>query len=133
MGEGFLCHDAGVVDEELRRKIVGAVDDEIVILDEVEDVVARDEGMVSNHLHVRVHRFHGFLRGLYLGFTHILRGVYYLALQIRKVNHIGIYNADGAHTCGGKVHGHRSAKASRTNHENLRVQELFLALGSHLF
>jgi len=52
MGEGLLCHHASVIDQELRREIVGAVDNKIVILDEVEDVVASDEGMVSKDLYI---------------------------------------------------------------------------------
>jgi len=38
MGEGFVAQDAGVVDEKLRRKVVGAVDHKVVVLDQVQDV-----------------------------------------------------------------------------------------------
>ena len=131
MGERLLRHHAGVVDEELRREIVRAIDDEIVILDEVEDVVAGDEGVVRNHLHVGIHRFHRLFRGLHLGLAHILRSVDNLALQIGKVDHVGISNADGAHACCGKVHRHGGPEAASANHEHLRIQELLLTLRAY--
>ena len=133
MGEGFLRHHASVIDQELRREIVGAVDNKIVILDEVEDVVAGDEGMVSNDLYIGVHRFHSFFCGLYLGLAHVGRSMDNLTLQIRKVHHVGVGNTDGSHTCCGKVHGYRCSETTCTNHENLRVQKLLLALRTNLF
>ena len=133
MGERLLRHHASVIDQELRREIVGAVDNKIVILDEVEDVVAGDEGMVSNDLYIGVHRFHRLFRGLHFGLAHIGRSMDNLTLQIRKVHHVGVGNSDGAYTCCGKVHGDRSPETTCTNHENLRVQKLLLALRAHLF
>ena len=133
MRERLLRHDAGIINQELRRKIVGAVNDKIVILDNVENVFARYESVISNYVHIRVHRFDRFFGRLNLGLTHILRVMYYLTLQIRKIDCVGIGNADRAHAGGGKVHGHRSAKATCTNDEYLRVQELLLAFYADIF
>ena len=133
MGEGLLRHNAGVIDEELRREIIGTVDDEIVILDEVKNVLTRHEGVVRNHFHVGVHRFHRLFRRLHFGLAHIGCSVNDLALQIGKVDHVGIGNTDGAHARGGKVHRHGGPEAASANHEHLCIQKLLLALRAHLF
>ena len=133
MGEGLLRHHARIVDEELRREIVCPVNHEIVILDEVKDVPARDERVVRNHLHVGIHRFHRLFCGLHLQLAHVLGGVDNLALQIREIHDVGIGNTDSADTCRREVHGGRGAQASCTDNQHLRVQQLLLALRTHLF
>ena len=117
--ERLFGHDACIVDEELSREIIGSIDDEIVILDEVHDVFAGDEGVVRNHLHIRVHGFHRFLGGLHFGLAHILCGVDNLALQIGEVNDIGISNTNRANTCCGEVHGDWSTEATGADDEHL--------------
>ncbi len=54
VGERFVCHDAGVVDQEFRGEIIGSVDDKIVVPDNVQDVAAGDEVMIGLDLDVRV-------------------------------------------------------------------------------
>ena len=38
MGKWLLRHNTGIVYKELRREVIGSIDDEIVILDQVHDI-----------------------------------------------------------------------------------------------
>ena len=133
MAEGLFCHDAGIVDEELCREVVSAVNDKIVVLDEVQNVGGIHEHPVGVHGYVRVHLFDGLLGGLHFGLVHVLGGVDDLPLQVGQIHHIRIGNADGAHARSRQIHGCRSTQTACADDEDFCVQQLFLALDANFF
>lgn len=93
MGERFLCHNAGIVDEELCREIICAVNYEIIVLDKIHDVFAGDESPVGIDLDIRIDRPHSFLCRLYLRLAHISGSMNDLPLKVGQVYLICVCNA----------------------------------------
>ena len=101
--EWFLCHNTGIVDQEFCREIVGSVNDEIIILDQIHDRFRIYESLVSFYCHIRVDGFHRFFCRKNLWFSHILCCMDNLSLQIGKIYFICVCNSDSSHTCCCKI------------------------------
>ena len=133
MGERLLRHNAGVIDEKLCRKIIGAVDHEIIVFHEIHDILAGDECPIRIDLDIRIDCFHGLLSGLYLCLAHICGCVDDLALEVGKVYFVSICNADGTHAGCCQIHCCRSTQAACTNDQHFRIEQLLLSLDANLF
>ena len=133
MGERLLRHNTGIVDEELCRKVVCAVNDEIIVLDKVHDVFAGDESPVGVDLDIRIDCLHGFLGGLYLCLAHISGGMNDLPLEIGQVYFVCICNADRTYACGSQIHCSRSTQTAGTDNQHLGIQQLLLSLDTDFF
>lgn len=116
---GFFRHNAGVVYQELRREVICAVDDEIVVLDDVEDILAVDECAVGVDSHIRIYGFHGFLCGLHLCLADVGSGVYHLALEVGEIHLVRVSDADGAYSRSREVKRCRGAKSTGADDEHL--------------
>ncbi len=132
MYEWLLLEDAGVVDQELRGEVVGAVDDEVVVLvaDDIADVLRGHHLVVGVDLDVGVHRRDGLLARLDLGLADILRLMDDLALQVREVDDVEVDEADRADAGGCEVHRGRCAEAARADDEYLAAEQLLLPLAA---
>ena len=133
MGERFLCHNAGIVDEELCRKIICAVNYEIIVLDKIHDVFSGDESPVGIDLDSRIDRLHSFLCRLYLRLAHISGSMNDLPLKIGQVYLICVCNADSTHASCCQIHCCRSAQTACTNNQHLGIQQLLLSLYANFF
>ena len=80
MGEWFLLHDAGIVDQELGWEIVSTIDDKVILSDQFSDVFRGNKQLVSVDFYIRVHLCDGFLGRLYLWLAYILCAVNDLTL-----------------------------------------------------
>src|SRR5499425_481298 len=129
---GLAGQIAGVVDEVARVEVVRAVDDEIVVLDDVHHVVHVDPHGQLDDVRVRVEGLDGLRSRVHLGSAHTRRSVKDLALEIRYVHHVAVHEADGAHACRGQVECGRRSEAARSDKEHLGAEELALALLAHL-
>src|SRR5690606_37605872 len=87
-------HHARVVDEITRREVVGAVNDDIVLAQDLERVLARETYIVCDDACVRIERTQPFRRDLDLAPADIARVVEDLALEIAQVDDVVIDNAD---------------------------------------
>ena len=133
MTERLLPKNAGVVDEELRREVVGAVENKVVVLDDIHDIVRHEIVVVGDDVDVRIDSPHSLCGRVNLGLSNVGRRVDYLPLQVGKVHIVGINNADGANAGRSKIQSRRGSQAARSNNEHLAVQDLFLALDADLF
>ena len=103
MHDGDAELHAGVVEQVARREVVGAVDDHVVALDDVEDVVGRQPGVVGDDVDVGVERHERLLRRVDLAVADPVEVVQDLALQVGRVDLVHVDDADRADAGGGEV------------------------------
>ena len=90
--------DARVIEQVARRKVVGAVDDDVVTRDDVDDVARRESRVVGDHVDVGVEHRQGLLRGVDLSFADAVDVVQDLALQVALVDFVHVDNAEGSNS-----------------------------------
>ena len=71
MAERFLCHNAGVIDQKFRREVIGSVNDEVIVCDQIHDIFTGHKLTVGFYRNVRVHRMDGLLGRFYFCLAHI--------------------------------------------------------------
>ena len=133
MRKWFLCHNAGIIDQEFCRKIVGSINDKVIIFDQIHDCLGIYESLVSFNCHIRVDGFHGFFCGKYLWFADVFCCVDDLTLKIGKVYLICICNSNRSHTCCRKVKSCRCSKSACSDDQNTGIEQFFLSFCSNLF
>ena len=132
MAERFASHDTGIVDEELNWEIVCAIDDEVILLDDVECVVSHQQVLYGIHLHIRIDGKHLLLSREHLGNAHILSEMNYLALEVAQVNHIAVYDTYLAHASSCEVERNRSTQTACSHYEHLGILDFLLTLYTHI-
>ncbi len=105
MNDGLLQQHTRVVDQVAGRKVVAAVDDQVVVLEDVDDVVARQPQLIRDDLDVGIQILERLLGGVDLGLPDPLAVVQDLPLQIAFVDGVRVDDANGAHAGGGQVVG----------------------------
>ena len=60
MRKWLFLNDTGVIDQKLGREIVRAVNDKIILPDQLTDVRRIHKHMVGIDLHIQIHSFHRF-------------------------------------------------------------------------
>src|SRR5262249_54352835 len=103
---------AGVIDQVAGREVVGAVDDDVVGLENVQRVGRRQFRLVQVDLHLRVDCLEAVLCRLQLGAADVGRAVQHLTLQIAEVDDIEVDKAQASNACGGEVEPERGAKTA---------------------
>ena len=88
MDDGLLQQHAGIVDEIPGREVVAAVDDQVVVLEDVDDVVPRQARLIGHHLDVGVQVLQRLLGGVDLRLSNALAVVQDLPLQVALVNDV---------------------------------------------
>src|SRR5580658_9701897 len=121
---GLACEDAGVVDEVARLEVVGAVGDDVVVLEDLEGVGRGEHRVVLHDVGVLVQALDHLLGGVDLEHSHGVLGVDDLALQIRFVDDVEVYEAEGAYPGGGEVEGEGGAEAAGADAEDPSGLEL---------
>src|SRR5437588_2936236 len=111
---------ARVVDQIACREVVCAVNDNVVIAYEFQRIVARQTRLVSLYLHVRVDVAQTVARRLDLGPPNVLRAVHDLSLQVRRVNHVEVNDAERADARRRKVHAPGHTKSPSPDRQNAR-------------
>ena len=122
----FPCHDTGIVDEELRGKVVRPVHDEIIIGHDVAGIVGRQPFGVGRHLHPRVQGYQLLFGRLHLQPPYIRRGMDDLALQVRQFHFISVDDADMAHTGSREIEQHRSPQPASPYDQHPSLTDLLL-------
>src|SRR5205823_4383846 len=122
----------GVVDQVARWKVVGAVDDDVVGLQNVEGVGRGQLRLVQVDLHLRVDRLEAVLRRSQLRPPHVGSAVQDLALQIAEVDDVEVDQAEAAHTGGGKIQAQRRAEAAGADQQYRRRLEALLPFDADL-
>src|SRR5947209_171150 len=123
---------AGVVDEVARREVVRAVHDHVVVAKQLQRVLARQARLVSFDLHVRVDVVQPVARRLDLRSAHVLRAVDDLPLQVRRVHHVEVHDAERADARRRQVHPRRRSQPPRPDHQHARGLQTPLPLHADL-
>ena len=106
---------AGVVHQVARREVVGAVEDDVVALEQAHRVVGRQRLFVGLDLHVRVQRVDLVLRRRQLGAADVVGRVQQLPLQVAVVDDVEVDDADAAHARRRQIHRGRRPQSARAD------------------
>src|SRR5207248_10526791 len=128
----LLEEEGGVVGEVPGREVVGAVDDQVVGLEDLERVLRVDVQAVLDDLDVGVDGLQGLGGGLRLRLANVGGAVKDLALQVAGVDLVEVDDAQGAHAGRRQVKRRRRAQTARAQQEHARVEQLALARATHL-
>ena len=124
--------DTNIVGEIAGREIVGAVDDDIVVFDDLDGVVAAEHGVVKDDMDVGIDILDAIARAIELLASHVLRAVQDLALEIRIVDNVEIDQPKCADAGRGQVKRDRRSEPASANAKHLGRLELFLPLQRYL-
>ena len=122
----------GVVDEIPSREVVRAVEDHVILSEDLQHVALIEPRLVLHHIHVRVQCCDGNPRRFDLRHANAIRGVDHLALQVRFVDDVGVDNPERTDTGSGEIECRGGTQAARSNQENPCVEELALAFLTNL-
>ena len=125
---GLAEQDARVVDEIARGEIVGAVDDDVEILEEVEGVFAGELGFECFDLNVGIQIGKTRLRRGGFGLADIVGAKGDLALEIGEIHDIKIDESELADACRGEIQTQRRAKAAGADQQHFGVFQLELTV-----
>ena len=123
--------DAGVVDEVARREVVRAVDDDVVVADDIEGVARVERHVVADDIDVRVDAVDGGLGGLGLGPAEVGVRMDDLTMQVRQLDDIRVDDSDRPDPGRGEVEQRGRAEATGTDDEDLGGGESLLPLAAH--
>ena len=121
------ARDAGVVDGEAGGEVVGAVEHQVVAVDQLVGVAGVDRDRVGLDLDVGVEVGQPMGGRVHLGPAHVGGGVDHLALQVGEGDHVGIDQADHADARRGQVERRRRAQAAGADDQHPRGLQLLLA------
>ena len=109
------------------REVVGAVDDDVVAVDDVEHVVGAEAHVVGDDVDVGVQRGERLLGRVDLAVADAVHVVQDLALQVRRVDDVHVDDAERADARGREVERGGGAEAARAEEQHLGVEQLLLA------
>src|SRR5438309_90681 len=121
-----------VVDQVTRLEIVRAVDDEIVVLDDLHHVVDGDARGQRDHVHVGIQRLQRARARLHLRLADVRGRVQHLPLEVCDVHDVAVHEAEGADAGRGEVERRRRAEPARADQQDLAPQEPALSLVADL-
>ena len=127
MHDGDAVLHRRVVQEISGGEVVGAVDHDVVALDDAVDVRGPQALLVADDLHVGVQRLKRADRGRDLRLADAVGRVQDLSLQIGEIDDIGIDDPKCADAGGRQVIRGRRSESTRADQQHLAVQELLLA------
>ena len=123
---------ARVVHEIARRKVVRAVDDDVVRAEEIERVGRGERDLVRHDRDLGVDRVQPIPRRRELRAADVRRAVQDLALQVAEVDDVEVDEAERADAGGREVHRDGRAEAAGADAEHLRGLQLALPLDADL-
>ncbi len=123
---GLVQEVRRVVDHVARREVVGAVDDQVVVLEDLEHVVVLEALVVHDHVDQRVGLGDRLACRLGLRLADVGLAVDHLALQVGLVDLVELRDAEGADPGGGQVEQGRAAETTGADDEHLGVLQSLL-------
>ena len=103
MRKRFFGNDAGIIYEELGRKIIRAVHNKIIILDDFQNIAGIHHFIMGLNGNIRIHPTDFFPGRFDFGIVDIFRKMDYLPLQVGQINHIAIRHTERTDPGGCKV------------------------------
>jgi hypothetical protein len=124
-----LC---AIVDEVPGGEVVGAVEDQVVTVEQVDGVVPIKPDLIQMDAHQRVDLGDRVARGLGFGPTDIADAVDDLTLQIRLLDDVVVHDADRADPGRGQVEQRWRAETACADHQHPRILEPLLAVDAEI-
>src|SRR6266849_6191362 len=125
---GLAEKDAGVVHQIARGKIVGAVDDDVVILEKFQRVFAGEFHLVSGDLNVGIEIREARAGSFRFWLADVAGAKGHLALEIGVVHDIEVHQADVADARGGEIEPKRRAESTGADEQHFGGFELELTV-----
>ena len=122
----------GVVHQVAGGEVVGAVDDDVVAVDDVEDVVRPEPDVVGDDVDVGVESRQGLLGRVHLPLAQPVHVVEDLALEVGGVDDVHVDDPDRPHPGGRQVERGGRPESAGAEEQGLRVEELQLPLDADL-
>src|SRR6266478_2836680 len=94
----LLRQNTNVVGKVPGREIISPIDNEVIILDQLHRIVATEYAVVQVDLHIRVHHLDSVLSRIELLSANVARAVKDLALQIREIDNVRIYQSHSSNS-----------------------------------
>ena len=116
--QGQAGGDAAVVDQVAGREVVAAVDHQVVVPDDAGRIGRGQAQLVGAHRDRGILRAQRGGRGVHLGPPDGRGGVDHLAVQVRRLDPVGVDDPDGAHPGGGQVLQHRGSEPAGADHQH---------------
>src|ERR1700730_7280637 len=114
----LLRQNTNVVGKVPGRKIIGTIDNKVIIFDQLHRVVATENTVVQVDLHIRVNRLDSVLSRIELLSANVAGAVKNLALQIRKIDNVRIDQSHSSNSGCRQVKRDRGAESSGTDTQN---------------
>ena len=124
--------DRCVVQQVAGLEGVGAVEDDVVAVDEPSDVVGQEHLVVGHDLDVGVERLDRLAGGVDLLRAEALGRMDDLALQVARLDDVEVDDAERPNAGRGEVQGARAAEAAGADEQHLRLEQLHLPGGADL-
>ena len=126
VNQGFAAQKAGVVEQVSGRVIIGSVDDDIVIRNDLPGVAGADGFRMHPEVGIRIEGLQAAGEDLRFGKAEIRRGKLNLALQVAFFDPVEIRNADGTDAGPGQVEGGGSAQTAGPDDQYPGLQQFLL-------
>ena len=130
--QGDAKQPACVAEQVAGGKVVGAVHDRVVVVDDAQCVARFDPRLVSLHRDVSVEQGNAARGAEQFGQTNHRFGVEDLALEVGKGDGVGVCEAQCADSGGGEVEGGSAAEASHTHDQHLGFEKACLTVVADL-
>src|SRR5438552_3879066 len=121
-----------VVAEVARREVVRAVEEDIILAQQLVRVLRPEERLVRVDRDARVEVAEAFGRGRELRTADVLLAVEDLPVEVRSVDDVAVHEADATHARGCEVERRGAAQSAGAHEQDLRALELLLALHADL-
>ena len=125
---GLAKQNAGVIHKIASRKIVRAIDDDVVVLEQLERIRAGQSRFDGLDLNVRIKIRKPRAGCLALGLAHVAGAKRNLPLKIGEIHDVEINEAQLAHTRRREIQTERRTEPARADEQNLGVFQLELPL-----
>ncbi len=124
--DGHAGQQRRVVEQIAGGEVVGAVDDDVVALEDVEDVVGAEADVVGDDVDVGVQLSERLLRRVDLALADPVDVVEHLALQVRRVHHVHVDDAERPDARRGEVERGGGAEPAGAEEQDLALEQLLL-------
>ena len=124
--------DADVAREVARRKIIRAVDYDLVALDQVARIRGGETRLVQMHLDLWIDLAQTIARRFHFRSADFAGAIKELPLKIREFDPVCVHQPDRAHARRGQIHGRGRTQTAQADAQNARGLQSFLTCASHL-
>src|SRR5208282_146839 len=129
---GLAREYAGGVDQVARRKIVGAIGNDVELAKQLQRIGASQLRVECAQIQKRIDRPQFVGGGVKLLAAYIGGRVDDLALQVRVIHDVEIHDAARADACSRQIERKRRPETARSDAQNFRSLQLLLPLHAHL-